>query len=1581
MNPAPESSDKDRRLEEVLHAYLQAVDAGRPPDRDELLRQHPDLAAELIAFFASQDEVAQLARGMAEPVTPAPPADAPTLGLAEVPVPTPGTLLRYFGDYELLEEIARGGMGVVFKARQISLNRVVALKMILVGPLAEAQDVQRFQIEAEAAASLDHPHIVPIYEVGQYQGQHYFSMKLVEGGSLSACMPRFHGDSRAAARLLRTVALAVHYAHQRGILHRDLKPSNILLGAKGEPHVTDFGLAKRVEGDSGLTQSGAIVGTPSYMAPEQARAERRLSTAIDVYALGAILYEMLTGRPPFRAATALDTVLQVLEQEPTPPHTLDARLDRDLETICLKCLEKDPGKRYGSAQALAEELDRWLQGEPILARPVGPTERLWRWCRRNPVLAGLTAAVLLLLVALALGSTIAAIRIAHARDDAREAQGREVEQRQRAEEHADEAKKRLARQYVSNAARVLEAGDSFAALPWLVEALRQDEGKPEREKMQRLRIGSVLQECPKLTQLWFPPGNVIDLAFVGEQLRVVVAQGSKAQVWDALTEKPLSVPLVHDWRVWSAGFRGDGKRVVLAGGKVDEKILGLVVWDLETGKKVCTLETEAANGCSECKGTFTPDGKRILVERHWVENPYNFGGDAGIWDAQTGKRLTPLHRLYGPSEGWLESVQGGRAVLSKDGSRVVTLSGNAFEVWDAHTGKSLSPANSPLGRGQALVEGQTMVPLHVDFSPDGARVVVGFASQGRPLYPGEVSVWDIGTGKRITPRLKTPAGVIHVAFNPRGSHVHILTADSTRWVWDMKETQLQVAEVDLTRPEQPASGPWLSPDGILTAVPQQKHVVVWNLATNRPATPLLRHEGPVTFAAFDAEGCRLATAAHALPVRVFDLGGALPTFPGREFTPMPRDTKGQSVQGFSPDGKRALLRVWPEASQLWDLEAEKPLGPAYYIEGLSSSRDYSAERPLLIKTRDAGNNQTEFRLGNVATGKQTRIRVAHRPGAEKPEAFATPDGRWLITQGAPSGNQVWDVDTGKVVTTLPPDMGPLECSPDSRMVLGFDAGLRGHAWELPSGRRLWSAPVVQKNQAGAEFSPDGRLIVILSEERQQGQLDLWDAQTGKALFAPIRLPRRIRQYCFSPDGTKLFTLDLDSWCRLWSTHTGEPLGPEWKTGPVTQAAFSDDGARVLLADFDRMQARLYDPLSGKPYGPPVPGMNSWWPSSDARMMFTTFHPQLSEGRFAPVLIVPGQQVRGHLIEVETGLPITPPLHDIPFGELRFSADGKRLLFLMNYVVHRRELIVEERSSAALDCLNGQMGDGAIHSDAQDWKGALLHLDIALRHNPRSGLLHHLRADVWESLGDARELADRDQAVALEPRCRNTWESRGWLHLRLGKLAEATEDFARVVDIGIDESRIWHHLALLYLTTGKTQAYRRLCDKILAELKPEGDLNPEEMLLTCALQPGAVEPARLEAIVSRLPKTDFGRIPRSPALGYSRVGKHAEAVAYLKRYIKQQETVSEPPSGADLAWAALIYHRAGRKAEAETWRRRAAAWRDRQEKSAEWADRAEFDLAWQELQALRAAPGRGAESNGSNAGSGPLPCGARSGRGH
>jgi TolB-like protein/predicted Ser/Thr protein kinase len=309
-------------------------------------------------------------------------------------------LLGELGDYELLEEIGRGGQGVVFRARQKSLNRIVALKVIGLGQWATQAHLKRFRLEAEAAASLDHPCIVPIYEVGERDGQCYFSMKFVEGGQLDEVVKHTPISIRQAVELIAKVARTVHYAHEHGILHRDIKPGNILLDAKGEPHLTDFGLARLVESESTITRTVEVLGTPSYMAPEQAAGNNtKLTNATDVYGLGAILYQLLTGHPPFAGGTTYETIKLLLETEPRPPRLWNAKVDRDLSTICLKCLEKDPQRRCSSALLLAEDLERWLRHEPILARRTGIVHRGKKWLQRNPTAAGIAVLSLALIAA------------------------------------------------------------------------------------------------------------------------------------------------------------------------------------------------------------------------------------------------------------------------------------------------------------------------------------------------------------------------------------------------------------------------------------------------------------------------------------------------------------------------------------------------------------------------------------------------------------------------------------------------------------------------------------------------------------------------------------------------------------------------------------------------------------------------------------------------------------------------------------------------------------------------------------------------------------------------------------------------------------------------------------------------------------------------------------------------------------------------------------------------------------------------------------------------------------------------------
>src|SRR5438046_1175224 len=312
----------------------------------------------------------------------------------------PGQRLADFGDYEVLEEMGRGGQGIVYRARQKSLNRTVALKIVGLGQWATKSHLKRFHLDAEAAASLHHHCIVPIYEIGERDGSCYFSMKLVEGGPLDKVAEREQMSPRRAAEVIARLARTLHYAHERGVLHRDIKPGNILIDAKGEPHLTDFGLARLVETESTITRTTEALGTPSYMAPEQAKGNNtQLTSATDVYGLGAVLYHLLTGHPPFAGGTTYQTIRLLLETEPRQPRLWNPKLDRDLSTICLKCLDKDPQRRYASALALAEDLERWLTHEPIQARRIGAFTRGRKWVRRNPTSALLAGSLLALAAA------------------------------------------------------------------------------------------------------------------------------------------------------------------------------------------------------------------------------------------------------------------------------------------------------------------------------------------------------------------------------------------------------------------------------------------------------------------------------------------------------------------------------------------------------------------------------------------------------------------------------------------------------------------------------------------------------------------------------------------------------------------------------------------------------------------------------------------------------------------------------------------------------------------------------------------------------------------------------------------------------------------------------------------------------------------------------------------------------------------------------------------------------------------------------------------------------------------------------
>ena len=522
--------------------------------------------------------------------------------------------LHRLGDYELEGEISRGGMGVVFRARQLSLNRAVALKLIRAGEFADETEVARFRAEAEAAAHLDHPNIVPIYEVGEHEGRHYFSMRLVEGGSLAVRISNRETriPDQEAAALLAKVARAVHYAHQRGILHRDLKPGNILLDAQGQPHLTDFGLARRVEADSTLTMSGAILGTPNYLPPEQAAGAKSLTTAADVYSLGAILYELLAGRPPFVGATVMETLQKVIHEEPVRPGRVrqsqkeEGKMPKaeslacsipstsaflilpsafaDLETICLKCLEKDPVRRYSSAELLAEDLERWLRGEPIVARPTTSLERTLLWVRRNPALSGLLLAILIVALTGLVGI---------------------IWQWRTAENNAIELQIELAaNELITEVLKGTEASEIVVEKGHLTfhRQGNNDHRIQTPSGMIRIhggtRVDTAYQPITNRTINYRGSG-------AGWDLEAVVLKNGTVSVTDLRSGRNLAPALRHPGRVYALVFSPAGRFLVT--GSSDARIRA---WHSHSGQRIATMNESGTNAIYALR--FTSDGRHLV---------------------------------------------------------------------------------------------------------------------------------------------------------------------------------------------------------------------------------------------------------------------------------------------------------------------------------------------------------------------------------------------------------------------------------------------------------------------------------------------------------------------------------------------------------------------------------------------------------------------------------------------------------------------------------------------------------------------------------------------------------------------------------------------------------------------------------------------------------------------------------------------------------------------------------------------------------------------------------------------------------
>jgi WD40 repeat protein len=641
-------------------------------------------------------------------------------------LPTRNAFPRLFGHYEILGEVARGGMGVVYRARQLGLNRVVALKMVPSPHLLSDEARLRLRVEIEAVAQLSHPHIVPLYESGEHKGAHFFTMRLVEGGDLSTHLGR-NPPIRDAVRLLVKVCRAVHYAHQRGILHRDLKPSNILVDHQGEPQVVDFGLAKSLDQESGFTFTSTILGSPSYMAPEQAAGgSRQLTTAVDVYGLGAMLYHTLTGHPPFQAPTPIETLRQVMDHDPPAPGTRRSGVDPDLAIIALKCLSKEPGARYGSAEELAQDLERWLNGVPILARPLGPFASAWRWSRRHPLAAGLAFALVVAIAGIVAATTVAAVRV------------RGAEQR---------AKAQLAKALVSEA-RATRLRGPWAGRSEGLRLLQEAANLDLPDSLRKQARDEVLALLPRLDLVFVPASASTaalhpDLTRIDPRLARLASIDSRTSlVVRSIASGEAVAPPTHSSAAFIAldRFSPDGR--YLAVRDADQR----VILDLNSGRPCWSLPDGPA------VFDFSPAAAEFVVQ----ETP----NEAVVRELPSGRERrrwsVPADRPGGRSTGWhtlLYSPDGRTLAGASAISRIV-------ELLDAETGRVSRLLTNGI-RSRAM-----------GWNVDGTRFAVASGD-------GRIYAWNLGSDTE--PRISASVLPLShaIAFDPSGRHI-LLAGDDRR---------------------------------------------------------------------------------------------------------------------------------------------------------------------------------------------------------------------------------------------------------------------------------------------------------------------------------------------------------------------------------------------------------------------------------------------------------------------------------------------------------------------------------------------------------------------------------------------------------------------------------------------------------------------------------------------------------------------------------------------------------------------------------------------------------------------------------
>jgi len=936
-----------------------------------------------------------------------------------------------FPGYELLGEIARGGMGVVFRARQLNPARLVALKVIAAGELASPRMVERFQLETEAAARLDHPNIVPIFEAGHQAGWHFFSMRLIEGGTLGEAMgapqslrpeesSASHGPQglrrsgpREAAALMVKIARAVQHAHERGVLHRDLKPGNILLDAQGEPHLTDFGLAKMLagDGDDGMTLSRAVLGTPAYMAPEQAEGGTRGATvAADVYGLGAVLYEMLAGCPPFAAASTAALLRKIAEDEAVAPSqrrrpsgaNRDEKaagqmpaLPGDLDAICLKCLEKEPARRYPTAAALADDLERALRGEPIFAQPSTATQRVRKWVRRHPARSGLIVTAALAVVVITLGSLLFSVRVSRARAEAR---------------------RQLVSKYLHDAAREAATGDAFSGVRSLAQAWREtDPGDPVRPRISE-RLNATFDLSPRLLRLRAVPGPPVRMEFSadGARLEIALRDGSAL-----------------DWEL-----RGNDLRALATNGPAPDSQEAAVPgsltspngrWQLSVaGRRVSLRETATGRAFATYALTgplhamsFSPDSATFALAA--------FRDQAAVYESADGR---PRGRRIDHESG------ANQARFSPDGALLVTA-GFDYQL-RLHTVADLRLA-APVFRHSSLV-------ASVAFSPDGRLLAVGDVEgvvrvwdlqtaarqlllKGEPLRrvalspvgnlavvvggDGALQVCDLTTGEENGAAMPVPPTLGERRFDPAGRWLAVACRTSGARLFDFATRQMRHELKDAGAATADIAHVVFSPDGRALATATPRGVVQrWSVADGRPLGAEMAREEETFLLYWSGDG-RWISAGGGRSVHVWDAAtGALLGVPVRV-------NEGEHIEEceFSPDGRRLLVvfsnrSIQPAAGRLYDLPSLQPVGaPLRHGDGLRDAGFSPDGRFIVTVGEDNVARRWHARDGSPAGPAMRHADIV------RGVVFGR-DGRTLATGSADGMLRLWDPERAEL--TGPP---------------------------------------------------------------------------------------------------------------------------------------------------------------------------------------------------------------------------------------------------------------------------------------------------------------------------------------------------------------------------------------------------------------------------------------------------------------------------------------------------------------------------------------------------------------------------------